>query len=198
MPPVTILHVCVGNICRSPMAERLLAYGLRKRLGDEAETRYVNHGAGTGSWHVGEPMSDGAARQITGRGGDPANFRARRISGDLIDTADLILTATSEQVAYVLDLRPDAADRTFTLREFGRLLADVDLDALPPAADPHARAVALIEAVDGARLNDDGTRQPSRGVDNLADPYGMPDREFARAADTIEAITDPVADALIG
>jgi len=203
VPPFTILHVCVGNICRSPMAERLLALGLRKRLGDEVETRYLNHGAGTGSWHVGQPMSEGASRIVTDRGGDPAGFLARRVSGDLVDMSDLVLTATSEQVEHILDLRPEAASRTFVLGEFGRLLAQLDLAGLdlPPAVDDvtaYARGVALVAAVDAARSDGAGGRLASKGVDNLPDPYGMPDREFARAADRIEVTVVPLAEALVG
>jgi protein-tyrosine phosphatase len=202
MPPFTTLHVCMGNICRSPMSERLLAAALHKQLGDAVVSRYLNHGAGTGSWHIGEPMQSGAARQITARGGDPSGFRARRISGDLVDMSDLVLTATAEQVAYVLDLRPDAAGRTFALREFGRLLPLADLSGLPPAgdADPpaYARGTALVAAVDAVRSDGHGGRQPARPADDLDDPYGLPDREFARVADTVETVVYPLAQALIG
>ena len=89
MPPFTVLHVCVGNICRSPMAERLLALALRRRVGDGVEKLYLSHGAGTGAWHVGEPMNAPAARELFNRGADNAGFRARRIGGDLIDMSDL-------------------------------------------------------------------------------------------------------------
>jgi protein-tyrosine phosphatase len=201
VPPFTILHVCMGNICRSPMSERLLATVLHKQLGDAVVSRYLNHGAGTGSWHIGEPMQAGAARQITARGGDPAGFRARRISGDLVDMSDLVLTATAEQVGYVLDLRPDAVGRTFALREFGRLLPHADLAGLPAAGDfdPHAyaRGIALVAAVDAVRT-EHGVRHLARPADDLDDPYGLPDREFARVADTIEGVVHPLAQALLG
>ena len=201
MPPFTILHVCVGNICRSPMAERLLAAALRKRVGDAVDTRYLSHGAGTGSWHVGQPMEDGAARTVASRGGDPTGFRARRVSGDLIDASDLVLTATAEQVEHVLGLRPDAEARTFVLGEFGRLLSTVDLSRLPAvdsSATAYARGVDLVAAVEAARCDRRVGRRPSQPRDDLFDPYGMPDRHFARAADTIEQTVLPLADALLG
>ncbi len=201
MPPFTILHVCMGNICRSPMAERLLAAALRKRIGDAVEQWYRNHGAGTGGWHVGEPMADGAARQVAARGGDPSAFVARRISGDVIDASDLILTATAEQVSYVLDLRADAAPRTFALGEIGRLLARLDLSALPNTDDPrsaYARGLALVAALDAARSDGRGGRLPAIAADSVPDPYGMPDRVFARTADRIEAAVLPLAEALSG
>jgi protein-tyrosine phosphatase len=208
VPPFTILHVCVGNICRSPMAERLLMFALRGQVGDRVDELYLSHGAGTGSWHIGQPMNPPAARQVRQRGGDPSGFQARQVNGALIDSSDLILCATAEQVERVLELRPSAEHRTFVLGEFGRLLAEVDLAALPrrdeTPASAHARGVALVAAVDAARGGDpagDGrrpARKPSRRADNLADPWGMADREFARVADQIEATVRPLAAALTG
>lgn len=206
MPPFTILHICMGNICRSPMAEHLLELALRKRLGDAvdggaADSRYLNHGAGTGTWHIGDPMDPAAARQIRERGGDPDDFRARHVAAELVDSADLVLTATAEQLEYILRLCPDAADRTFVLGEFGRLLPDADLSALPPAdseTSAYARGVALVAAVDAVRSNGRGGRRRPGAYDDLQDPYGMPNRQFARTADTIEATVGPLADALVG
>jgi protein-tyrosine phosphatase len=206
VPPFTILHICMGNICRSPMAEHLTALALRKRLGDAvdggaADSRYLNHGAGTGTWHIGDPMDPGAARQISERGGDPDDFRARHVTAELVDSSDLVLTATGEQLEYVLRLCPDAAPRAFVLGEFGRLLRDADLSALPPAdsdASAYARGVALVAAVDAVRADGRGGRRRSTVHDDLQDPYGMPNREFARAADTIEITVVPLADALVG
>jgi protein-tyrosine phosphatase len=186
----------MGNICRSPMAEHLLDLALRKRIGDAIDTQYLNHGAGTGTWHVGEPMQPGAARQISARGGDPARFRARHVSRALIEASDLILTATAEQVEFVLDLSPDSAHRAFVLGQFGRLLPEVDLNALPGADDsPYARGVALVAAVDALRQ---ARWDKARPADDLPDPYGQPEREFARTADTIERTVIPLADVLVG
>lgn len=208
MPPFTVLHVCLGNICRSPMAERLLLLALRRRVGDLVDKLYVSHGAGTGSWHVGEPMNAPAARQVIARGGDASGFRARRISGSMIDSSDLVLCATAEQVAHVLSMRPDAAAKTFVLGEFGRLLSMVDLDVLPPAGttpeEAYDRGVALVVAVDAARgggavWGSDGQRRvPPLQSDDLDDPWGMSDREFARVADEIERTVVPLAAALTG
>src|SRR5215218_6314802 len=114
MPPFTILHVCMGNICRSPMAERLFI----QALGDQVHS----HSAGTGGWHEGEEMNPPAAREVRARGADPDGFSARKLRADQIESADLILTATADQYDYVTALRPDAAERTFVLGEFGRLL----------------------------------------------------------------------------
>lgn len=206
MPPFTVLHVCMGNICRSPMAERLLTKAVRDRIERAARERTVadlvqdallhSHSAGTGGWHAGEEMNPPAARQVSSRGGDPNGFAARRLLPEHIDGADLVLTATADQSEYVVALRPDAAARTFVLGQFGRLLAAVDRAALP-AADlspdaVYARGVALVTAVDAAR---DGT--PPLPGDDLDDPWGRGDQTFGRIADEIDDVVVPLAGLLL-
>ncbi|MEW1587307.1 phosphotyrosine protein phosphatase [Micromonospora vinacea] len=202
MPPFTVLHVCMGNICRSPMAERLLALAVRERLTRraqdpaQAEELVHSHSAGTGGWHAGEEMNPPAARQVTGRGGDVEGFAARKLRSDHIDAADLVLTATADQQEYVVALRPDAAARTFVLGEFGRLLAAVDAAALPPGdATPeavYARGVALVAAAHDARLG-----ASALTTDDLDDPWGRGDQCFSRVADEIEETVHPLAGALL-
>jgi protein-tyrosine phosphatase len=204
VPPFTVLHVCMGNICRSPMAERLLALAVRQRLArvpagaaaPDADALVLSHSAGTGGWHDGEEMNPPAARQVRARGGDPTGFAARKLLSEHIDAADLILTATADQQDYVVALRPDAAPRTFVLGEFGRLLPMVDPAALPDGApDPdavNARGVALVEAVDAARRG-----AAPLPADDLDDPWGRGDQTFSRVADEIEETVVPLARLLI-
>ncbi|WP_327038609.1 phosphotyrosine protein phosphatase [Micromonospora maris] len=202
MPPFTVLHVCMGNICRSPMAERLLVVAVRERLArrdvDPARVDEVlhSHSAGTGGWHAGEEMNPPAARQVVNRGGSTAGFAARKLRSDHIDAADLVLTATADQQEYVVALRPDAASRTFVLGEFGRMLATLDPATLPAAeATPeavHARGVALVEAAHAARQG--SALLPG---DDLDDPWGRGDQCFTRVADEIEETVQPLAAALL-
>jgi protein-tyrosine phosphatase len=208
VPPFTVLHVCLGNICRSPMAERLLALAVRERLArrsagvpldaGSADHLVHSHSAGTGGWHAGEEMNPPAARQVRSRGGDVDDFGARKLRSEHIDAADLVLTATADQQEYVVALRPDAAGRTFVLGEFARLLAAVDTSDLPAAADPldpdvvYARGVALIAAVDKVRRGS----SPLPG-DDLDDPWGRGDQCFSRVADEIEEAVRPLAATLL-
>ncbi len=188
--PFTVLHVCMGNICRSPMAERLLVLAAAQRLSKldpEAELgdllRSVS--AGTGGWHEGEEMNPPAARQISLRGGSTDGFAARKLTKTQLDEADLILTATADQSDYVHALAPGATARTFVLGHLGRLLRDVEVKSLPPAGtDPEtfrARATALVAAADRLR----GDTEPLPG-DDLDDPWGRGDQTFQRIADDIE------------
>ncbi|GGJ83382.1 hypothetical protein GCM10010123_11250 [Pilimelia anulata] len=201
MPPFVVLHVCMGNICRSPMAERLLAAAIRQRVravgwSMNPSDLVYSHGAGTGGWHVGQAMNPPAARQLRERGADPSGFAARRLRADQLDSADLVLTATAEQAEYVRELRPDAADRAFVLGELSRLLPAVDAALLPaPGPDPklvYARGVALVEAALAVRAG-----AAPGAADDLLDPYGLAETEYARVADEIERTIHPLADLLI-
>lgn len=197
LPPFTVLHVCMGNICRSPMAERLLARAVRDRAGDaDGGTLIRSVSAGTGGWHEGEEMNPPAARLVRARRGTDEDFLARKLRGDFIDDADLILTATADQFDYVVALRPEAADRTFVLGEFGRLLGAVNAAGLPPAeAKPeavHARGVAIVEQAATLR----GPDAP-QAADDLDDPWGRGDQTFQRVADEIEDTTMPLAALLL-
>jgi protein-tyrosine phosphatase len=201
MPPLAVLHVCMGNICRSPMAERQLVLAAQQRLAKmEATTELgdllVSFSAGTGGWHEGEEMNPPAARQIQLRGGSVDGFTARKLTTAHLQQADLILTATADQLDYVHALRPNAVDRTFVLRHLARLLARIDPAALPPpGTDPEvfsARAAAVVEAVRRARGDEAAVAE-----DDLDDPWGRGDQTFARIADEIDEAVYALVDALL-
>ncbi|AGL20584.1 low molecular weight phosphotyrosine protein phosphatase [Actinoplanes sp. N902-109] len=199
--PFTVLHVCMGNICRSPMAERLLVLAAGQRLGklDPAARLtdlLVSRSAGTGGWHEGEEMNPPAARQIRVRGGNVEGFAARKLTGAQLSGADLILTATADQSEYVHALVPGTTHRTFVLGHLGRLLRELDDKGLPaPATDPAGfadRARAVVAAAD--QLRADAEPLPA---DDLDDPWGRGDQTFQRIADDIEESLHPLVDVLL-
>jgi len=113
-----VLHVCFicsGNICRSPMAEKVFATELEKAgLAD----RVVVSSAGTGPWHAGEPADERAA-EVLRRHGYPADHVARQVNPNHLE-ADLLLAAGADHVAAltrVLGTR-EAAERVRLLRSF--------------------------------------------------------------------------------
>ena len=74
--PYRVCLVCLGNICRSPMAEVMLRAELdRAGLAGLVEV----DSAGTGDWHLGEPMAGQAGEELARRGYDGSAHRARRI-----------------------------------------------------------------------------------------------------------------------
>jgi protein-tyrosine phosphatase len=191
MPPTfRVLYVCTGNICRSPFAERLARLELGRRLGPEAG-RVEVASAGTHGL-TGHEMYVEAATVLAEAGGDPAGFVARFMDADLVTQADLVLTATREHRAAVVRLDPRASGRTFTIREFARLAAEVDPSVLP-LADPLVRLRAAVEEV-AAHRGLVGPESPAD--DDVPDPYGGPARGYREAGRLIGEATAATVDLL--
>jgi len=187
-----VLHICTGNICRSPMAEHLMRAGLANRLGDEAD-RFVVESAGT--WgHTGSPMEPFAASTLGAYGVDGQDFRARELVAEHVAGADLVLGATREHRAAAVVLQPRAAPRTFTLREFARLVTVVEPERLPPG-DVVTRARGLVQAAAAQR----GRVPPDRPRDDdLDDPYHAPASAFAVCGDLVARTLQGPLDLLAG
>jgi protein-tyrosine phosphatase len=127
------LFVCRGNICRSPIAERLsVLFAERLQVPDFAASS-----AGTRAL-VGHPIHPESVRVIESLGGDASNFSARRLTTKVASGADLILTMTREHSNIALETAPRQLRRTFTLAQAARLVTDfapasvADLGALRP------------------------------------------------------------------
>lgn len=106
--PYTLALVCLGNICRSPMAhvvleDKLAAAGLSERV--------VVDSFGTGDWHLGEPMDRRASRTLTAAGYDPSRHRARQVDGELCLGYDAILVMDHSNLTDVGRLVASDADR---------------------------------------------------------------------------------------
>lgn len=126
--PVRILTVCTGNICRSPVAERLLQAGLDQVLPGGFEVR----SAGTRAL-VGDPVQPLSADIIRTFGGTADGFAARQLTGKILRPVDLVLTMSSTHRGEVLQLDASLLKRTFTIREFARML-DVLQERETPSA----------------------------------------------------------------
>jgi protein-tyrosine phosphatase len=184
---VTVLHVCMGNICRSPMAERLMRHRLDEAFGAAAaEVRCA--GAGTYGGHAGEGMNPPAARVLAEQGVDPSGFAATALEPGLALAADLILTATADQVRPVGRLAPTASPRVFALLEFAALADQVGPVAAPT---PGGAVVALAAAADEARAAM-GLRL---GAD-VPDPWGEPLDVFRATRDLIDDAVSRIVAAL--
>ena len=190
-----ILFVCTGNICRSPIAERLTRHELTARLGARGAGQIMVESAGT--WgHEGAPMEAHAATVLGEYGADPAGFAGRELLDEHVIDADLVLTATLDHRAQVISMGHAAGLRTFTLKEFTRLVRTIDPATLPdPAQDAGvaARARALVRAAAALR---GWLLASSPEADEVDDPYGAPISMFRNCGEEIYDALDPVVTAL--
>jgi len=187
-----VLHVCTGNICRSPLGERLMREGLRERLGNGASVFDVRSAGTLGN--PGQPMEPFALSTLAALGHDGSDFGATFLVEDLVAGADLVLAATREHRAAAVTLNPRAARKTFTLREFDRLLSVVDPEALP-TGDRVERAHAIVLAAAAQR----GLVRPDRpGDDDVTDPYRGPESGFTATGALIAATLQRPLDLLAG
>ena len=90
---VRVLFVCMGNICRSPLAQGVFEDVLRR---EGLENEVFVDSAGTGSWHVGEPPDERAQRSARLRGLDLSSQRARRLRPEDCERFDYILFMDEE------------------------------------------------------------------------------------------------------
>ena len=124
----TILFVCTGNVCRSPMAEGLF------RAMTQGQGQYRVLSAGTGALD-GQPPSPLAVRALAELGIDISLQRSRSLSAELVKQADYILGLTQGHVDTVLLLYPQATERTLLLREFDDTLEGFEKDILDPIGE---------------------------------------------------------------
>ena len=109
---VHVTFVCTGNICRSPMAEKMFAHQIAERgLADVVKVS----SAGTGGWHVGSG-ADGRAVQVLRDRGYPTAHRAAQV-GEEHMSADLVVALGRNHLRILNELGVDAA-RLRMLRSF--------------------------------------------------------------------------------
>lgn len=152
-----ILLVCSGNTCRSPLAAAMLTARLAAEPGLQEITV---SSAGTAAWD-GSPASEGSYLVALERGLDLSTHRARMLTADQVQRADLILTMTAAHASRVADL--GGASKVATMAEYagaGSAARDVpdpfgsDVEAYRATADIMA---GLIESM-VERLREEMTR----------------------------------------
>ena len=114
--PYRVCLVCLGNICRSPMAETVL----RAALNDAGLAEVVVlDSSGTGDWHIGEPMYPQARSALARRGYDGSAHRARQFQASWLADLDLVLAMDARNLVTLWRMA-DPADRD-RIRLFGEV-----------------------------------------------------------------------------
>jgi len=138
--PLRVLVVCLGNICRSPMAEGLL----RARIdASPLRGRIVVDSAGTGDWHVGRPPDVRAIATAARHGVDIAGLRGRQILATDFQHFDWLLCADRANLRDVRGLAlPRAHAQSALLLEWSGLE-----DGQTEVPDPYTGAASDFEHV---------------------------------------------------
>lgn len=166
-----ILTVCTGNICRSPLAQLLLA----TRLAD-LEASVSSAGVRGLSAAVMTPEAIDLAIEYGVTDVDADAHRSRYLTEQMLASPDLILAMTRDHRRALAELAPARLRSTFTVREFARLAASLSDEELTdaaasvgPDADTGARLRAAAMAVAGRRGLVPPPADPAD--DDVIDPY---------------------------
>lgn len=164
-PQMSILFVCTGNICRSPIGERVLA-GLAGRAG----VAVTSTSAGVGALN-GQPIHPHASAVLVENGYDAAGFEARYLRPPMLVESDLVLCMSREHRAAAQQMAPARWKRVFTLIEFAALCG---LGTLP-------------EIIAGR-----GRLDPNSEQLDIVDPMGRPREDFDRVFAEVEPKVETV------
>lgn len=165
-----ILFVCTGNICRSPIAERLAA-AYAHEIGAEG---LQFSSAGTQAV-IGSPVHPLAALVLESLGGDASGFAARQLTPRIASAADLIITMTAAHRDAALERSPALMRRTFTICEAAYVAKLGDASAVGEL--PHLRV-----------------RIPKRELSDVKDPMGQDVGVFEAVGGQIATFVAPIVD----
>ena len=141
-PEVTISMVCLGNICRSPMAAAIL-YNRRSEINSP---KIIVDSSGTGAWHVGEGPNP-HSKQTWEKHGLKYDHTAKKFSKNDFYASDLILVMDSSNYANVMALaNEDVKHKVFFLRQFDESLRNAKVEDIE-VPDPYSLAIGHFEAV---------------------------------------------------
>jgi protein-tyrosine-phosphatase len=172
--PLQVLFVCTANICRSPAME-LIA----RDLAGDADIVFSSFGTHA---REGLRMSDDMTTALPPHlPGASEGFRSRVLSAEVLDAADLVLTAESVHRQHILDDFPQLHRKVFTLGQFEATIAGL------PGLSGHELVAAA-----GAR------RAPATPEHDVPDPYKCGTEAARKATGTITAMLSVVVPRLVG
>lgn len=171
--PIRVLFVCTANICRSAYAE----IRARHLLGGDPSAEVASAGVHGFPDH---PLEEEMAAQLASRGVDGSAFRSRRLTLAMVDEADLVLTAEVRHRSFILDDRPAAFRKVFTLGQLDSVVATLSPELV--GRDLLAGAAAAL--------------RPARAEDDVPDPYRRGPEAASAAAEHLDRLLAPLVQRL--
>lgn len=184
-----VLHVCLANQCRSPLAEALM----RRRLAERGLADVVRVSSAGVRARPGRAIWPPAAQWAAEQGLPVSGITSRAMTPAMVAEADLVLAATRALRDVVLAQAPTALRRTFTWRELAWLL-----DGVSPADLAGADAAARLRALPALALSRRG-RRPAVDPEDLdvIDPVDRDPSVLPVAAGQIDSAVSTVVDLIV-
>jgi len=123
--PVKILMVCLGNICRSPLAEGILQSKLPR-------DKFIVDSAGTGDWHVGRQPDSRSIAIAKLRGLDISKQKGRQFTAKDFETNDYIFVMDNSNYKDVMQLAPNQEAKSKVSLILNDLFPDENVDVPDP------------------------------------------------------------------
>ncbi|KPN74340.1 low molecular weight protein-tyrosine-phosphatase [Neisseria sp. 74A18] len=120
-----ILFVCLGNICRSPMAEYVLRHQAREA---GVADRIITSSSGTSGWHNGENMHEGTLKKLKQQGIDPSGFTSSQVAHSDAEHYDFIIAMDDNNLAELTRLLGSNPEKIFKLTD---LIPESGYDHVP-------------------------------------------------------------------
>jgi protein-tyrosine phosphatase len=145
--PYRVCFVCLGNICRSPMAEVVARAQIAEAGLGEA---VIVDSAGTGDWHIGQQMNIGARTQLARGGYDGEAHRARQFESSWLADRDLILAMDSDNLKTLQSLFRTNRGDSFRIRLFGDVAGLDGADVPDPYGGRPAEFAQVLDMLESA------------------------------------------------